>query len=433
MKPIFEGAYYKKTMLIAVFFYALCLIPFPSIAKVVYSAFILGSLPLFYIHRNKVFKDPVILILILAIAIQILSWLNSIFYYPGFASGAPKIDRLAKLFSFFLLAYWLKGSSKNVYILWGCLILGFFFGSIIHTPDFFMEITNGYAGRRVDFGIKNSQFTSMFSGIAFLITLFFMRQLYKSKLFLHSSNTLKVLSLSLLITVSFITVFLLITSQSRQVWLAIFITATLAPLFYLLSFKKSSKKTVFIGYLILSLSVLLVSQSDVIQQRSSGESGTFSSILSGDFDNIPMTSIGIRVNSWIEAASWVKKHPIIGTDSSSIAEVIQQSDKFSENLKGHFGHLHNYHIETLVAYGVIGLLIVYSLYYWVIRSLLISSRKNSNIEAFLFFSLVFVTFWFVVNFFETFNARRYGVYAQNIMLAGFYTFYLTDSLNREEK
>ena len=427
MKGIFEHKNYSLVMLMSILLYSLFLISSEDIAKKLQLIFIVGSLPIFFYHKNKIFKDPMLKLLGLALLIQIASWLNSLIYLPDIANSGPKIDRLAKLFSFVFIAYWLKGSLRNVYLLWGTLAVGFILGCFVHV-DFFTEVARAMNGTRVDFAIKNAQFTSMFSGISLLISIFILSQLLlKKKPFEGISTPLKiVLSTAIILAFIFFT-FITIVTQSRQVWLALAFTLVVSPIFYALVFPKSNRKRIVMSYLLIAITFVGLSQSEIIQQRAMRETGTLQTILSGDLDNIPMTSIGIRVNSWIAASDWIKERPLIGSDAEAISEVIQQSDKFTGNLKN-FGHLHNYHIETLVAYGFLGLLLIYTLYYWLVRSLFITKKQQPELSDITLFSLMFVTFWACINFFETFNGRSFGVYTHNIMFAGFYTFYLTSSL-----
>jgi O-antigen ligase len=429
MKKIFEHRNYAFVMLLSILLYSLTLISSQALAKSFQLIFILGSLPIFFYNRNIIFKDPMVKLLGLILVIQIASWLNSYIFLPDIANSGPKIDRLSKLFLFIFIAYWLKGSMRNVFLLWTTLTISFIIGCFVHA-DFFNEISQAMSGVRVDFAIKNAQFTSMFSGVSLLISLFFLTQvLFNKKPFDTLTNNNKIL-LSISIVIAFLFFFFItIVTQSRQVWLALSATLILLPIFYAFIYPSSKKKLIIISYLIISLIFIALSLSSTVKNRILKESETLQTIVSGDLDNIPMTSIGIRVNSWIAALEWIKDRPIIGSGPEAISEVIQQSDKFTGELKN-FGHLHNYHIETLVAYGVVGLILIYTLYYWLARSLFIEKRKQPELTDITFFSLVFITFWALINLFETFNGRSFGVYVHNIMFAGFYTFYLTSSINQ---
>ena len=432
LETLFQSSKYRYFVLTSIYLFSLTAVPFDNVSNLFRSIFILCSLPIFIIERKHIFKDRMLKLLGLALLIQIASWLNSLIYLPDIANSGPKIDRLAKLFSFVFIAYWLKGSLRNVYLLWGTLAVGFILGCFVHV-DFFTEVARAMSGTRVDFAIKNAQFTSMFSGISLLISVFILSQLLlKKKPFEGISTPLKiVLSTAIILAFIFFT-FITIVTQSRQVWLALAFTLVVSPIFYALVFPKSNRKRIAMSYLLIAITFVGLSQSEIIQQRAMRETGTLQTILSGDLDNIPMTSIGIRVNSWIAASDWIKERPLIGSDAEAISEVIKQSDKFTGSLKG-FGHLHNYHIETLVAYGFLGLLLIYILYYWLVRSLFITKKQQPELSDITLFSLMFVTFWACINFFETFNGRSFGVYTHNIMFAGFYTFYLTSSLKKTVK
>lgn len=422
---------YNYLVLVFIYLFSITAIPFENISNIFRTLFILCSLPILITERKLIFKDPMLKLLGLALLIQIASWLNSCVYLPDIANSGPKIDRLAKLFSFIFIAYWLKANIGRVYVLWGTLAIGFIIGCFVHV-DFAREVTLAFNGDRVDFGIKNAQFTAMFSGISLLISGFIFSQLLSKKTPFNKISILSQIFLSVFIIATLLFfIFIAIVTQSRQVWLGLALTVTLTPILYAFVFPKSNRKRIFISYLVIGISFIAISQSETIQKRIFLESSTLQPILSGDLDHIPMTSIGIRVNSWIAAADWIKERPIIGSDVEAIGEVIQQSPKFSPQLKKAFQHLHNYHIETLVAYGFVGLLIIYALYYWLIRSLFIMKKQQPELTAITLFSLIFVVFWAIINSFETFNARSFGVYTHNIMLAGFYTFYLTASLTEQ--
>ena len=422
---------YNYLVLIFIYLFSITAIPFENISNIFRALFILCSLPILITERKLIFKDPMLKLLGLALLIQIASWLNACIYLPDIANSGPKIDRLAKLFSFIFIAYWLKANIGRVYVLWGTLAIGFIIGCFVHV-DFTNEVVRALNGTRVDFSIKNAQFTAMFAGVSLLISGFLIYQLFSNKKSFKNITIInKAIFSGLVITALIFFAFISVVTQSRQVWLALVLTAILSPMFYAVVYPNSNKKRIFMSYLIISIAFFTLSQSDIIQKRVLRETGTLQKIISGDLDHIPMTSIGIRVNSWIAAADWIKERPIIGSDVEAIGEVIQQSPKFSPWLKKQYQHLHNYHIETLVAYGFVGLLIIYALYYWLIRSLFIMKKQQPELTAITLFSLIFVAFWAIINSFETFNGRSFGVYTHNIMLAGFYTFYLTASLTEQ--
>lgn len=424
LKNIVQNQYYQKLMFLVILGYTFTYIPFESIGHTFRTILILGTVIAFISEGKEILKDPIFLFLFFALIIPVLSWINASNVIPDVVSSTPKLDRLARILTFFFVAYWLKASLRRIYSVWVVFILGFFLACIL-SPNFTNEINNAILGIRVDFGIKNAQFTSMISGIIILISLFSFPQTYNSSLTPRLKQALYILFLCSLCIATFIT----ISSQSRQVWIALIITIISLPLFHTLMFGKI--KYLIPAYLSMIIIVIIASQSTLITNRLMTESSTINAIINGD--SIPMSSIGIRVNSWIEASYWIKNNPILGASSEAIGQVIQQSKIFNSSLKANFGHLHNYYIEVLVAYGLIGFSFVVSLYYWMLRSMFIyrSKAQKLTVDAInynIIYSCCLIMYWFIVNCFETYNSRSFGVFVQTLVFASIYTFYLHDSL-----
>ncbi|MUK26541.1 O-antigen ligase family protein [Aliivibrio fischeri] len=440
LKNSFESKAYNNIMLLSVFMYTFCVVPFPAISDIFRTVFIIGSLGIFYFHKDKIYKEPMVILLFLIILIQILSWLNSLIYIPEFSNSAPKIDRLGKLFIFIFMAYWLKGEINNVYILWGCYIIGFLLGCIINS-DFINDFISGLQGKRVDFNIKNAQYTSMFSGLSFIFCFFHLILLSFTKK-LTSNIKIRITISTTLFILSVLFFIIIIISQSRMVWLAILITITLIPLLFSICSEKIKLKYILYGYVIIFIFMFFIIKeiSPIIEKRSGeGDMQSIYKIINFDTDNIPMSSVGIRLNSWMESIPWFNAHPILGLDSNTPGLIISQSELFSKRINENFGiikglrHLHNFHIEMLVSYGIIGLLLIYALYINLPRSLFLIKDKLPDANLWIFLSLCCITYWLTINAFESFNSRNYGVYSHNVFFAGLYTFYLSIALDLKDK
>ena len=423
-----ESTHYSSFMLFLVFSYALSSISFHQLGNIFLGLLIVGTLPIFIIHKNKIFKDPIVIIFFLIIIIQIISWINSIFYLPEFANEIPKLDRLGKLFIFFFIAFWLKGSLKNIVLLWLFYIFGFILAIGINT-DITSIVKTVDAQQIVDLSIKNHQWDSMLAGTALLMSLSLFYLAVKSSIFSSKLKILVLIGVSLLVLLF---IYLVIVTQARQVWLGLISAIIIGPLAYFIIHKITNLKFLLVGFSLTIGLLFLFSTSSIVQERISKEQDVISSIFDKD-KQIQMSSIGIRINTWIEAEEWIKKHPFIGLDSEAIPEVIQQSNRFDNNLKKNFGHLHNFFIETLVAYGFIGFFLILALYYFIIKSILSSSLSTQEKKHYLLVSIIFTTYWIVINNFETFNSRSLGVFVHNLVFASFYTFYLTDYLKTDNQ
>ncbi len=433
---IFESKRYHLTILTCIYLYVLFNIAAPSIATFFKTVFILGTIGIFYNYRKSIFKDPIILLLGLALTLQVVSWYNSIIYIPDLANQAPKLDRLAKLFLFFLIAYWLQGSIKKVYILWGCYSIGFILALLTKSDNFFHEFYLGMSGVRVDFNIKNAQYTSMFSGVCLILSIFFYQEIRRKNEIFSNVRIRKTLTIITAISALFFLIMVIIT-QSRMVWLGLLLVLFIIPIAYSITYRNSNFKKLIVSYLVivaLAISALFTSL-PYFESRSKDDIKTINQVINLDFDNIPMSSAGIRINSWIEASKWVVAHPLIGLDAKAPELVITESELFksrrqeNETIIEGLSHLHNFHIEILVAYGVLGLTLIYLLYFYI--SLSLYKIKNNEINSILLFSIIFIVYWLCINFFESFNSRSYGVFTHNIILAGLYAFVIQKYCHRD--
>lgn len=173
-------------------------------------------------------------------------------------------------------------------------------------------------------------------------------------------------------------------------------------------------------------SLFILSQNQVIENRINSESNTLQAITHGNYQHIPYTSIGIRVNFWLESIPWIEESPIIGVGEDARELVISESPRLPQWVKNKFWHLHNSHIETIVSYGFIGLFIIYFAYFWIIKTAIKSEHINYN--DIMFISILLITYWLVINNFESFFFWKSGEYIINIVLAGLYTSYLHSTL-----
>ena len=396
----------------------------PLLSKFLYQSFILLSLPIFFLEFKLLKKDYIFSLLLLSIVIQALSWANSLYYYPEFSNDSPKLDRLSKLFSFIFIAYWIKGSLNKVLIVLFLFVFGFSL-NVVLSLEFYndLAILLEDSTKRVDFGFKNSQYTSMLSGVVFLITVFLLFS--KPCLPIKYKN----IFLSLVSFIMLLSAFILLVSQSRQVWLAFCVVFLCFPLVFGWVYPKTSRLKIFSGYISLFICIFFISKLELVEERFiytfEYEYSMFSDALNRD--KVRSIGNGIRINSWFESVDWIKEHPILGSGPNAIGEVIQQSSRLSNKVKSKVRHLHNFHIELLVAYGIVGLCIIYCMYYCVIHSLFTSKLNNPELTPITIFGVMFLLFWLTVNFFESFSSRSDGVYVQNIVFGCLYTFYFLNN------
>ncbi|NAX31780.1 hypothetical protein CAG63_17100, partial [Vibrio sp. V37_P2S8PM304] len=398
---------YEIIMFSICILYTLTTIPRFELNELFKNLIIIGSLPaLFTKLLKREDNNTIFWVFLLSFAVQIASWMNSLRVIPDLATSYPQIKFLAALFLFVFIAFWVNGHKNRVRLLYASLVLSFIFTACYHN---FMHnsFALGLSGQRVDFAMDNAQFTSMLSVVVAALTTYIITQLPKSRY--------KPVAYFIGGSVILFALFASIISQSRQVWLAVVVVALLSPLVCYRSFNYKRTLAIYALLAVLGSSLFHIS---FIHQRVTAESGVIEKVAEGDWDNIPMTSVGIRVNSWVEASKWIVKSPLLGTDKGSVKQVIQTSKKFQARpwTLG-FGHLHNFYLETLVAYGLFGLLFVVLFYRTIIVNII--QHQPYPQQVFLF---LFLIFWAIINSFESYNTKMLGLYAQNIVLAGLFTY-----------
>ncbi|KOO12664.1 hypothetical protein AKJ18_22760, partial [Vibrio xuii] len=287
-------------------------------------------------------------------------------------------------------------------ILFSSLIAGFVL-TILYEGVYNHQFDQAIRWIRVDFELYNAQFTSMIAAIVIMVCLYLISVVKKNK-----TNYVVVL-----LAIILLSLWVLVISQSRQVWLASLIIIAAIPLILR---KYISVKYNLAFYLILFVSVVGIVNTDFFQKRITPELGTIEKILEGDWENVPMTSWGIRFNSWVEASSWIKDSPIIGASKSAVRQVIQSSELFQSSARTRgFGHLHNYYIETLVAFGFVGVLFIVSFYTVISQNIMKHSDYSTKV-----FYVCFLLFWLIINNFESFNTKGYGLYIHSIIIGSLF-------------
>ncbi|MGO1296227.1 MAG: O-antigen ligase family protein [Vibrio sp.] len=433
----FLGERYRFIMLFAVFGYVSCAIAFEHIADAFRAIFILGSVGILYVHRSRIYRDPIIITLGLALIVSLLSWCNSLFYISDSARSIPELDKLARLFLFVFIAYWLKGEKRLIYILFCCFIASFILGICIKS-DFIHSFEMGiFHDKRVDFNIKNAQYTSMFSGLCLILSIFATVKITSK---FYRNKRLKFAMLMLAGSAVMFFAIMVVITQSRMVFVGLLLAIGLLPILYFLVYQNTKLSKVVIFYILTLLFTsiaLYLSLPFILKIFSPKDMQSLSDIIHLNTAHIPMSSIGIRLNSWIAAIPWIQEHPLIGVGVHGPSLVISQSQVFSERFNENPGiitglrHLHSFHMDTLVSYGLFGWVVLNSVYITVTRQLFKMRSILPNAEIWLMLSLIFSIYWISINFFESFNYRTYGVFAYTVIMGGLYSFVLANRLFKD--
>lgn len=421
IKNLIEAKWFSTAMLLCCLGYALFKAAYREIGDVFQTILFIGTFFALYTERKKILRDKVFILLIIAIFIPILSWINALIKMPHLASETPKIGAMVNFYFFFFIAYWLKGSAMHCQWFLSAFVFGVFFTLLFHSPNFLQEISLGFKGHRIDFHYINANHGAALLGGVVLIGFVYSLDYYQKLKVERTGLKPFIASLSVFIFGSVLLVF----TQSRQAWLAVFIAILLMCIVILLMKKTLSiKHLILFAFAVSIVTVVIIFQIPIVYQRLTSELFIIPSVLSGDIDYIPYSSMGTRLHFWYESIIWLQENPLFGLGDNARSLVISMSTRLPENIKVQFSHLHNGYLEVLVNYGILGLLNFILLFALLIKSTF-SKATTAYITA---FSVGFISYFLIINCFESFLSFKSGMYLFNCMAAAIYTFHLKRTL-----
>lgn len=395
-----------------------------SFADIFQTILFVVTLFAFWVNRKYLIKDKVFLLTLLTLTIPLLSWINSLIQIPKYSEEAPRIGDISNFYFFIFISYWLKGKVKLVYLFWIFCVFGVLLTIVIHSNDFILDIISGLSGSRVDFNYVNANHSAALFGAAILGLLFYIQNM---TLKIKKNKTLIFLLIPCLSLVVMLSI-LLIFTQSRQVWVAIPISIFLMFISHITLKKEpvNYRNTIILSMLFIA-AIYSFSQIPEVKLRATSESYIVPSILTGDINKIPYSSIGVRVHLWNEGIEQFKENPILGLGHNAKELVITLSERLPAFVKSQFSHLHNGHLEILVNYGLLGYITFIMLFYLLIKS----GKHYHESNEITIISVGLIGYFFIINFFESFFSFKSGLYIFNCISAGIYTFQLNHNLHEK--
>lgn len=401
--------------------YALTKLLWPEAAKIAETTSAILGIVALLIWGKQLRYSAALWLLLAAVAVQILSWTLGYFDHPQWVTRNPQVDRLGKLFIFIALAWWLGGSTRNTLLVWSLAAAGFFATTLVQGGGI-DEWRRGLDGMRVDFDIRNAQHTAMFFGTVLLGLVIFARRM------VHPAGRWLPLRTLLWLLLSAACLTGIVITQTRAIWLALCAALPVAGLLWAGASMQSSgaaqaKKPLLAGLALCVLVALPASVffKDVVERRLGVEAAIIGEVLNGNLEQVPYSSVGIRVHTWVAAAQWIAERPLVGWGDKGRTLAIKHTEWLPEDVRNDFGHLHNYFLELWVAYGLLGLALFTALAGWVGLGTWRAWRAGAMPGDLALFGYTFFVYWLVVNQFESYNSFGTGVYVHNLIVAGLVT------------
>lgn len=373
------------------------------------------------VYGKTMRRSAALWLLLAAIVVQVISWTFGYYHHPQWIADNPQVDRLAKLFIFIAVAWWLGGSTRNTLWLWMLALLGFLVAVLLAGPG---EWLRGLEGERVGFGIRNQQHGSMLFGVAFLgLVIFARRLIMPAGSWVLWRIIIWILAMALCVTAIAI-------GQTRAVWLALVVALPVAGIIMLAWARWRGTGQRVLGPILAGLAIgcllILIAAwlfGGVLIERITAESSVIYQLAQGNLDAVPYSSIGIRIHSWIAAFQWIAERPLVGWAGEGRSLVIDHTPWLPVGVKQNFGHLHNFFIEIWVAYGLLGVAVIAALAFWIGRGTWLAWRGGAMPNDIALFGAAFFVYWIIVNQFESYDSFWTGVYVHNLIVGGLVTHY----------
>jgi len=122
----------------------------------------------------------------------------------------------------------------------------------------------------------------------------------------------------------------------------------------------------------------------------------------------------------------ISERPLTGFGAKIRKSVIQGSDILPDHIKKNFGHFHNSYIEFTLAYGLVGLVFLLSVFIWVNYRMYHIAKNDKRYKSIWYFTFYGSVFMAVINIFESYVFFWTGVYSMSILLAPAYSLHLAD-------
>ena len=370
-------------------------------------------------QRHQFKSDLVIKLMVLAFVIPwLLFAINALIDYET-ASKYFSAKDLLKLFLFLPIAWWTGGSWVGARRMLVIAFLGLV-TAVVLDPNLVQSLNQLWSGGRVDFAIHNAQHGALFFGLVVVFCLCSFSLQKKDEPALSRVN-------ALLFLAGLIGLIGLVGTQTRAAFAGLFVCGCVALIQGVRQRKYfgQNRMSTAKGFLVLALvtGLLAWSAKESVYDRVASDYTSSLILPTGNLEDIPFSSLGIRIHSWAEALKWIVEKPVIGWGRKARSDVIRLADSFPDEYKS-FGHLHNGYLEILLGFGAVGFIFVCML--WAVLLRRIKHAADKDLYAFAFYGSVF---FLVVNMFESFFVKSSGVFAMSIFMAAGYSQYLAKSMD----
>ena len=369
------------------------------------------------VQNGWILKNDVgIRLIVVSIVMPFLLFLINYAYDESHAQQYFVSEHLIKLTFFTSLGFWIGGSLRNIYIFLTLSFLGLLI--CLMNVDITVAFQNIFSGQREGFSF-NPQHIAMIFGLSTIALLSF----FPNLLFSNLPSTIKITVTALYLFALAISIIVFIGTQTRAALIALIIAFSFSVLASLKNFYyKGVTQKLLISFIIytLSSSIVLYNASKLTFNKRGTETMLTESFLENQQENIPDSSLGLRLQLWIEASHWIKQKPLQGWGGGVIPQVVKHA-----KLKAYLYHTHNGFIELIVSYGIFGLSFVIFIFSWVNKKAYLLAKENHKNSSVWYFTMYGSLFVIIINMTEPLLYSETAAYALGILFAPAYSLHLS--------
>lgn len=393
---------FLATPLLSVDWFELVKVPF----------YLCGAFVLFRYSAVARSSYPVWLML-LVIAQMTFTWVSLLIDHPEIARSGPSIEDYLDKFAFLIVAIALGGRTCNL------RALVFLMAALIFMIPWILgdgldDFFHGLRGEREGLGLNPIR-TALYLSLVVLGLLAFRKRFFG----IHSIVSLGALLWATLLICCIGT---LLMTQTRGVLACLLLVVLVFGIHG--AVKKRSvllRNKRYTGLALLSLLLILFvgAQTDLASknyEKFGRELSTVQTIIEGDLDSLPNSSWGLRAQFWLVGAKWIAERPFSGWGYRAGRYVLEQESRTNKKFKN-YRQLHNSYLELTVRYGVGGLIIILSLFIWVLYQSHQACKRGSlstELRNFTFTSIAL--FMLAANFYGLFFDDVYGLHLMTLLL-----------------
>lgn len=365
---------------------------------------LLGSAPFLPDMMRRLRREPVTWLVLAFLVFLLIRTLA--------ASWAPDVEavdhwdrayRMSRVILILPVAWWLGGRQQRIDWMWICVIAGLV-AAMVESWFQWGSVTPMFSGSRTEFRL-NEQWMGMMCGIAAIGLVNYRRPLFAAMKGPHQwwPMALVWLSALLLMLQGFI------VSQSRGAYIAVLIVATGLGLFAIrrrrrtVSTEEAWAPAVAVAILVV---VLLATQWDTLIRRFDAEADVVAQILSGNWEDLQATPIGIRAYLLVAGAKAWLAAPWLGWGTDGAVQVILAAE--GPDALEQFNHLHNTYLDLLVRFGLLGTILFLAIPFQLVRATrraLATGRVDERPARFLLSAL---SVFALANLTESYLVPSYG-------------------------